>query len=71
VLKQLLTKSPQLLAYQGAGTKYAAVGHSATHWCAGACINVYEVLAYAVYTKYAAVGHSATHWCAGACICVI
>jgi len=26
--------NPELLSYQGAGTKYAAVGHTAAHWCA-------------------------------------
>jgi tetratricopeptide (TPR) repeat protein len=33
-LKKLLANSPHLLSYQGAGTKYGAVGHSAMHWCA-------------------------------------
>ena len=34
VLERLLAGTPQLLEYQGDGTKYAEVGHSAQHWCA-------------------------------------
>jgi hypothetical protein len=45
-LKKLLANSPHLLSYQGAGTKYGAVGNTHTHTHTHTYIHTYESLSH-------------------------